>query len=79
MSLEPQAGAQNGLPVENPTSIISIGERSLMDVWRVLMKQRLIIVAVTLLSLCRGSLARVSHAAGLSNLFAHRNQAEFRG
>jgi succinoglycan biosynthesis transport protein ExoP len=50
MSLEPQAGAQNGLPVENPTSIISIGERSLMDVWRVLMKQRLIVVAVTLLS-----------------------------
>ncbi|MFZ0339289.1 MAG: GumC family protein, partial [Terracidiphilus sp.] len=50
MSLEPQAGAQNGLPVENPTSIISIGERSLMDVWRVLVKQRLIVVAVTLLS-----------------------------
>ncbi len=51
MSLEPQAGAQNGLPVENPTSIISIGERSLMDVWRVLMKQRLVVVAVTLLSI----------------------------
>ncbi len=37
-----------------------------MDVWRVLMKQRLTVVAVTLLSRCRGGLARVSHAAGLS-------------
>ena len=51
MSLEPQAGAQTGQPVENPTTIISQGERSLMDVWRVLMKRRLTIVAVTLLSL----------------------------
>jgi capsular exopolysaccharide synthesis family protein len=51
MSLEPQAGAQAGQPVENPTTIISRGERSLMDVWRVLMKRRLTIVAVTLLSL----------------------------
>jgi capsular exopolysaccharide synthesis family protein len=51
MSLEPQAGAQTGQPVDNPTTIISQGERSLMDVWRVLMKRRLTIVAVTLLSL----------------------------
>ena len=51
MSLEPQAEAQSGQPVENPSIIISRGERSLMDVWRVLMKQRLTIVAVTLLSL----------------------------
>ena len=51
MSLEPQAGAPTGQPVENPTPIISPGERSLMDLWRVLMKRRLTIVAVTLLSL----------------------------
>jgi capsular exopolysaccharide synthesis family protein len=51
MSLEPQAGAQTGQPVENPTAIISRGERTLMDVWRVLMKQRLTVVAVTLLSI----------------------------
>jgi capsular exopolysaccharide synthesis family protein len=51
MSLEPQAGAQTGQPVENQTTIISQGERSLMDLWRVLMKQRLTILAVTLLSL----------------------------
>ena len=51
MSLEPQAEAQTGPPVENPTTIVSQGERSLMDLWRVLMKRRLTIVAVTLLSL----------------------------
>ena len=51
MSLEPQSGAPTGPPVENPTTIISPAERSLMDLWRVLMKRRLTIVAVTLLSL----------------------------
>src|SRR5208337_1321940 len=51
MSLEPQAGAQTGQPVENPATIILRGERTLMDVWRVLMKRRLTILAVTLLSL----------------------------
>jgi capsular exopolysaccharide synthesis family protein len=51
MSLEPQAVAQTGLPVEKTTTIISQGERSLMDLWRVLMKRRLTILAVTLLSL----------------------------
>ena len=49
MSLEPQSGAPTGPPVENPTTIISPAERSLMDLWRVLMKRRLTIVAVTLL------------------------------
>jgi capsular exopolysaccharide synthesis family protein len=51
MSVEPQAEAVTGQPVENPTAIISRSERSLIDVWRVLMKRRLTIVAVTLLSL----------------------------
>jgi capsular exopolysaccharide synthesis family protein len=51
MSLEPQAEAQLGQPVENSSIMISRGERSLMDVWRVLMKRRLTIVAVMLLSL----------------------------
>ncbi|MGD0480635.1 MAG: polysaccharide biosynthesis tyrosine autokinase [Terracidiphilus sp.] len=51
MSVEPQAEAATGQPVENPTPIISRSERSLIDVWRVLMKRRLTIVAVTLLAL----------------------------
>jgi len=51
MPLEPQSGAPTGPQVENPTTIISPAERSLMDLWRVLMKRRLTIVAVTLLSL----------------------------
>ena len=51
MSLEPQSGAPTGPQVENPTTIISPAERSLMDLWRVLMKRRLTIAAVTLLSL----------------------------
>jgi polysaccharide biosynthesis transport protein len=51
MSLEPQAGAPTGQPFDNPTPIISQSERSLMDLWRVLTKRRLTIVAVTLLSL----------------------------
>lgn len=49
MSLEPQVGAQAGQPDENPTGIIAVSERSLMDVWRVLMKHRLVVLAVTLL------------------------------
>jgi capsular exopolysaccharide synthesis family protein len=51
MSLEPQAEAQTGQPLENPTNIVARGERSLMDLWRVLMKRRLIIVAVTLFAI----------------------------
>jgi len=50
MSLEPEAGAQTGQPEENPT-ILATGERSLIDVWRVLVKQRLTVLAVMLLSL----------------------------
>jgi polysaccharide biosynthesis transport protein len=50
MSLEPQAAPQNGQPAEVPTNLIAIGERSLMDVWRVLTKQRFTILAVTVLS-----------------------------
>lgn len=50
MSLGPLAGAQTGEPAEHPTPIVSQGERSLMDLWRVLMKRRLTFVAVTLLS-----------------------------
>src|SRR5208337_1279204 len=49
MSLEPQAGAQMGQPVENPTTIISQGERSLIDVWRVLSKRRYTVLAATVL------------------------------
>ena len=49
MSLEPQSGAPTGPPVENPTTIISPAERSLMDLWRVLMKRRLTIAAVSLI------------------------------
>ena len=51
MSLEPQAEAQSGQPVENPSIMISQGERSLVDVWRVLVKRRLLILAVMLLSM----------------------------
>jgi capsular exopolysaccharide synthesis family protein len=49
MSLEPQSGAQTGEPVENPTTIISQGERSLVDVWRVLSKRRYTVLAATVL------------------------------
>lgn len=51
MSLEPQAGAPTGPPVEDSSSIVALGERSLMDVWRVLMKHRLPIAAVLLIAI----------------------------
>jgi len=49
MSLESQAGPQSGLPTDSQSKILAIGERSLMDVWRVLTKRRLTILAVTIL------------------------------
>ena len=51
MSLEPQAEPQTGQPVDGRRNMLASGERrSLIDVWRVLMKHRWIILAVTLLS-----------------------------
>jgi len=51
MSLEPQAESQTGRPVDGRGNMLVLGERrSLMDMWRVLMKQRFTILAVTLLS-----------------------------
>ncbi len=49
MSLEPQVGPQMGLPTDGQSKILAIGERSLMDVWRVISKHRLTILAVTIL------------------------------
>jgi capsular exopolysaccharide synthesis family protein len=49
MSLEPQAGAQAGQPIDNQSKIVTMGERSLMDVWRVLTKRRYTILAATIL------------------------------
>ena len=49
MSLEPQATPQAGQPVENQSNILAAGERTLMDVWRVLMKRRYAILAATIL------------------------------
>jgi len=51
MSFEPKAEQQAGQPVEAQPRTLAPGERrSLMDVWRVLMKQRFTIVAVTIFS-----------------------------
>jgi capsular exopolysaccharide synthesis family protein len=51
MSLEPKAEPQAGQPVESQTRNLVLGERrSLMDVWRVLSKQRFTILTVTVLS-----------------------------
>jgi succinoglycan biosynthesis transport protein ExoP len=50
MSLEPQAESQTGRPVDGRGNMLVLGERrSLMDMWRVLMKQRFTILVVTLL------------------------------
>ena len=49
MSVEPQAGPQSGLPVESQSRIFGKGERSLMDVWRVLSKRRYTVLTVTIL------------------------------
>ncbi len=52
MSFEPQVEPQTGRPVDGRGNMIALGDRrSFMDVWRVLMKQRLTILAVTLLCL----------------------------
>lgn len=50
MSLEPQAGSRPGPPAESQPRIFAIGERSLMDVWRVLSKRRYTVIVVTILS-----------------------------
>jgi len=51
MSLEPKAEAQLSQPFEPPGRTVGMGERrSLMDVWRVLMKQRFTILTVTIFS-----------------------------
>jgi capsular exopolysaccharide synthesis family protein len=49
MSFEPQAGPQAGQPIDSQSKILAIGERSLMDVWRVLTKRRYTILSVTIL------------------------------
>src|SRR5208283_2746781 len=50
MSLEPQVGPQSGQPVDSQANFLALGERrNLMDVWRVLTKQRLTILTVTIL------------------------------
>lgn len=49
MSLEPQAAPQAGQPVEGQSKILAAGERSLMDIWRVLMKRRYTVLAATLI------------------------------
>ncbi|MGO8759788.1 MAG: GumC family protein [Terracidiphilus sp.] len=52
MSLEHQAEPQGGQQVENRAMVPPTGERrSLMDVWRVLTKQRFTILTVTVLSI----------------------------
>lgn len=49
MSLEPQVEPQNGQPVEGRANALALSERrSLMDLWRVLTKQRLTILTVTI-------------------------------
>jgi len=56
MSLGPQAEPQAGQPVESRANMPALSERrSLIDVWRVLMKHRLTIVAVTLVSVAVGA------------------------
>ncbi len=49
MSLEPQTGPQAGRPADGQSRILVMGERSLMDVWRVVTKRRLTILVVTIL------------------------------
>ena len=49
MSLEPQAGPRPGLPADNQSRILAIGERSMMDVWRVLTKRRYTVLVATIL------------------------------
>ena len=50
MSLEPQAEPKSGQQVDSQANFLALGERrSLMDVWRVLTKQRLTIFVVTIL------------------------------
>jgi capsular exopolysaccharide synthesis family protein len=50
MSFEPQAGPQPGLPADGQSRILAMGERSLMDIWRVMTKRRLTILVVTILA-----------------------------
>jgi polysaccharide biosynthesis transport protein len=51
MSLEPKAEPQAGQPTDVPARTLALGERrSLMDVWRVLTKQRFTILTVTVFS-----------------------------
>ncbi|MGA3131739.1 MAG: polysaccharide biosynthesis tyrosine autokinase [Terracidiphilus sp.] len=49
MSFEPHAGPQAGQAIDSQSKILAIGERSLMDVWRVLTKRRYAILSVTAL------------------------------
>ncbi|MGB0063014.1 MAG: polysaccharide biosynthesis tyrosine autokinase [Terracidiphilus sp.] len=50
MSLEPQAGPQPDRAADGQSKILGVGERSLMDVWRVLSKRRYTILVVTILA-----------------------------
>jgi capsular exopolysaccharide synthesis family protein len=51
MSFEAQAEPQNGQPVDSRANALSLNDRrSLMDLWRVLSKQRLTVLTVTLFS-----------------------------
>ena len=49
MILEHQAEPQPSQPVENRPAVPFVERRSLMDVWRVLTKQRYTIITVTVL------------------------------
>jgi len=49
MSLESQAGPQSGQPADIQSKALAMGERSFMDVWRVLTKRRAAILVITLL------------------------------
>ncbi len=52
MSFEPQSELQAGQPIQNQATMDPPGERlTLIDVWRVLMKRRLIVLTVTILFL----------------------------
>lgn len=49
MSFEPQTGPQAGRTADGQSRILAMGERSLMDVWRVITKRRYTILVVTVL------------------------------
>ncbi len=50
MSIEAQTDSQHGLPEENRPNVLAMGERSLIDVWRVLTKRRYVVLVVAILT-----------------------------